>query len=142
MNTVLIGCKLPHGLVVKGTGGQDIKLNGMNTSLVAGGFGLTHVEEGEAAFVFATYDEHAAFKSKSIFSAGTDTVADIRDMGIDLSELKTGFEGMDPEKPAPGLKAENPDELKKAIETAPHRPAAAPKTKADKAAANALAGKK
>lgn len=143
MSTVIIGCKLPHGIEVKGTSGQTIKLNGMNTSLVAGGFGLTHVDETEAAFLFAQYDEFGPFKSHAIFTNSTDKVADVRDLAVDLEEIKTGFEGMDPDKPAPGMKPEDEKQLEKAKEAVQRspRPARAPKAAADKAAANELAGK-
>lgn len=142
MSTVIIGCKLPHGITLKGTNGQPIVLNGMNTSLVAGGFGLTHVDEDESAYLFAVYEDFGPFKSKAIFSNGTDKVADVRDIAIDLADIKTGFEGMDPDKPAPGMKPEDEKQLEKAkeaVQRAP-RPTRAPKAAADKAAANELVG--
>lgn len=140
---IIIGCKLPSGITLQGTAGQDITLNGVNTSLVAGGFGLTNVDENEAAFLFAQYEDFGPFKNKSIFSYGTDSVSDVAAMARDLQDEKTGFEGMDPEKPAPGLKPEDEKQLDKALETAEKqpRPAVAPKAAADKAAAKKLAGK-
>lgn len=143
MSTVIIGCKLPHGIVLHGTAGQDIKLNGVNSSLVAGGFGLTHVDESEAAYLFAQYAEFGPFKSEAIFSYHTDSVADVASLGEELADVKTGFEGMDPDKPGPKLEPENKDQLDKAKEDVERnpRPAIAPKAKADKAAAKALAGK-
>lgn len=143
MNTVIIGCKLPHGIDLKGTAGQKITLNGMNTSLIEGGFGITHVDETEAAFLFAEYEDFGPFKSHAIFTNNTDKVADVRDIAIDLNDIKTGFEGMDPDKPAPGMKPEDEKQLEKAkeaVQRAP-RPARAPKAAADKVAANELAGK-
>lgn len=142
MNTVIIGCKLPHGIVLHGTAGQEIKLNGMNSALIAGGFGLTHVDESESAYLFAQYDDFGPFKSNAIFSYQTDSVADVAALGADLSDVQTGFEGMDPDKPAPSMEPENKEQLDKAKEDAERkpRPAIAPKSKADKAAAKALAG--
>lgn len=143
MNTIIIGCKLPHGIVLHGTAGQAIKLNGMNTSLIEGGFGLTHVDADEAAFLFAQYADFDPIKSQAIFSHGTNVVADVADMAADLAEVKTGFEGMDPDKPAPGLQPEDDGKLdkQKAEAQAKPRPARAPKSAADKAAAKELAGK-
>lgn len=140
---VLIGCKLPHGIILQGTAGQDVKLNGMNTSLVAGGFGLTNVDEGEAAYLFAQYENFGPFKSNAIFYNNSDSVADVAAMARELEGEKTGFEGMDPDAPANGIKPEDDDKLskqKEAVERQP-RPAMAPASKADKAAAKKLAGK-
>lgn len=142
-NTVIIGCKLPHGVTLHGTAGQAIHINGMNTSLVVGGFGLTTVDADEAAYLFAAYDEYAPIKSKAIFTHGTNSVADVAAMGAELEEVKTGFEGLDPDKPAPNLQPENEKQLgraKEEVERNP-RPAKAPQSKSDKAAAKALAGK-
>ena len=140
MATVLIGCKLPHGIVLKGSAGQDIKLNGVNTSLVAGGFGITHVEENEAAYLFAVYEDFAPVKSQAIFTHETAKVADLKALAADLSSVPTGFEGIDPTAPAAGLKPEaNVDKQLEAAEKAP-RPTKAPASPADKAAANELAG--
>lgn len=143
MNTVIIGCKLPHGITLHGTAGQEIHINGVNTSLVAGGFGLTNVDESEAAYLFAQYDDFAPFKSKAIFSYGTDSVADVAAMASELADIQTGFEGMNPDKPAPNMAPENDAALNKAKEDSERnpRPATAPAAKADKAAAKKLAGK-
>lgn len=143
MNT-LIGCKLPHGITLNGSQDQPIELNGMNKSLVLGGFGLTHVDENEAAFLFATYAEFGPFVSKAIFTYETDSVADLVDMAADLKGEKTGFEPINPDQPVdPKTAAANkiaPDDPKKldaAKEQAERNPVPtrAPKSAADKAAA-------
>jgi hypothetical protein len=140
MATVLIGCKLPHGIVLKGSSGQDIKINGVNTSLVAGGFGLTHVLDSEWAYLSAVYEDFAPFKSDAIFTHGTAKVADLKSIAAELADVKTGFEGVDPAKPAANLKPdESVDKQLEAAERAP-RPTKAPASPADKAAANELAG--
>ena len=38
MSQVIIGCKLPQGIIVKDSHGQNITINGMNTALIAGGY--------------------------------------------------------------------------------------------------------
>lgn len=138
-----LGCKLPHGIILKGTSGQDIQINGMNTSLVLGGFGITNVSETEHAFLLATYSDHAAFKNNAVFSTESDSVADLADLAVDLKDEKTGFEGMNPEKPVPGVEPD-PEAINvtKAKEEAANnpRPARAPRSKADKEAAKQLAG--
>lgn len=142
MSTVIIGCKLPHGLTFKGSQGQNITLNGMNTSLVQGGHGLTHVDADEAAMFFANYADYDPIKNNAIFTHHTADVRDVAALAEELQEERTGFEGLDPNKPAPGLK---PDE-KQALDDSKlgdKPPVRAPKSKADKAAARdaaALAG--
>jgi hypothetical protein len=101
--TVVIGCKLPHGLSFMGQAGQRIVLNGMNTSAIAGGHGITHVDEDEAAIFFATHKDFGPVKNNAIFYHGTDKVEDVAAMAEELKDEKTGFEGLDPTKPAPGL---------------------------------------
>lgn len=140
---VVIGCKLPHGVTLSGFNGEDITINGMNTSLVAGGFGITNVDEAQAAFLFAHYADFGPFKNNAIFSLGDESVADLAALAHELRDEKTGFEGLNPDKPAENLKPENEaalDKQKEQAEAKP-RPAKAPKTAADKAAAKALAGK-
>jgi hypothetical protein len=140
MATVLIGCKLPHGIVLKGTSGQDVKLNGVNTALIQGGFGITHVSEDEAAYLFAVYEDFAPFKSNAIFTHDTAKVADLKSIAAELSDVRTGFEAVDPKAPGSGLKPE--DSVDKQLEAAERqpRPTQAPASPADKAAANELAG--
>jgi hypothetical protein len=146
MNT-LIGCKLPNGITLNGTQGQGIELNGVNKSLVAGGFGLTYVDENEAAFLFAQYREFSPFVSKAIFSYETDKVADLVAMADDLKGEKTGFEAINPDVPAADKKLLPADEkqLDQAKEQAERNPVPvrAPASAADKAAAKeakAIAG--
>lgn len=138
---VLIGCKLPHGITLNGPHGP-VTLNGMNTSRIAGGFGMTTVDGDVAAYLGAVYEDHSAFKSNAVFVSDSYKVAEIAAMARELQDEKTGFEGLDPEKPAPGVQVESDASLKKAIqqnETAP-RPVKAPEAPADKAAALELAG--
>lgn len=100
MEKVIVGCKLPHGLVLhhKGTA---VTLKGANSSRVIGGHGLTEVDKG---FYEAWLKQHANFapvKAKAIF------VSESRDEAEDAAEerkdVETGFEGLNPDKPAPGV---------------------------------------
>lgn len=105
-NIVLVGCKLPNGVVLHGTENQPIHINGMNTSLIAGGYGVTPVDAVEWDYIKAFYADYAPIVSKAIFSHSTDNVNDIIDLASDLRGEKTGLEGMDPENPAKQLGAD------------------------------------
>lgn len=39
--TVIVGCKLPNGLIIE-VGGQSVELNGANASNIIGGHGITY----------------------------------------------------------------------------------------------------
>lgn len=140
--TILIACKLPHGLALQGMGGESdvVKLNGANSAMVDGAPGLTHVEETQAQYLMSAYAEHSAFKNNAVYSYGTDSVSDITDMTGDLADNKTGLEGLDANKPAPGLLADDPKALEKARAEAERKPRPTKGVaKADKAAAAQIA---
>jgi len=144
--TILVGCKLPNGLTVYGTQKQPITLNGMNTCMIMGGYGVTHVDADEHAFIFAVYAEHDAFKSQAIFTADSAKVDDIISLGDELRDEKTGLEGIDPANP--GEKGGDGDLLKpsdKQVVRMAEEPATVRvknvKNAADKAAAAELASK-
>ncbi len=139
MPTILIGCKLPHGVKFKGSDGEYIVINGMNTSLIADAPGLTHIDESEWSRFVATHEDFQPLISQAIFTFGTNKVADIAAMTNELASERTGFEGLNPEKPAPNLVPENPKALKEALNDKRANRTHVPKTKADKAAALELA---
>lgn len=138
MKTVLIGCRLPHGLSFTGQSGNVIKLNGMNTSLVEGGHGLTHVDADDAAVFFVTHSEFAPVKSGAVFTHQTADAASIHDMAQEIKGERTGFEGLDPAAPIAGLKPEDKQVMKVAPQ--PPKPVTAKADKAARAAAAQLAG--
>ncbi len=138
MAKVLIGCKLPSGisLAIDGTeDGERLVLNGMNTSLVAGGYGITSVEQSVADAFFAKYKDFAPVKAKAIFTHGTDKVPDLVDLGTDLEGQKTGLEGLDPNAPAPGLSEVEDAKARRAKTVTGEPPVRAPASAEDKAAA-------
>lgn len=139
MSNVLIGCKLPQGITVNinahDPASGKLVLNGMNTSLVHGGYGITSVEKSSAEMFFATHADYDPVKAGAIFTHNTDKVADLIDVAADLKGEATGFEGMDPSAPMAGIKEENPEQRAKATTTAALPPVRAPKSKADKAIA-------
>lgn len=115
MSTVLVGCRLPCGITLDGTAGP-VTLNGTNTSMIDGGCGLTHVDATEWLYLSAVYAEHSAFKSEAVFNyKDSNAVADVLAINAELKDEKTGFEALDPTKPAPGLTPEDPTKLREMI---------------------------
>lgn len=114
-NTVLVGCRLPSGITLDGTAGP-ITLNGTNTSMIEGGCGLTHVDPTEWLYLSNVYAEHSAFKADAVFHyKDSNKVADVLAVNDELKDEKTGFEGLDPHKPAPNLQPEDPAKLKQEL---------------------------
>lgn len=98
--TITVGCKLPNGLLCEmGKVGDDdyrsIVLNGANSAVVHGGYGLTN--NVDASFWAAWLKTHKGlpFVRKGLVFALGDA-ASARDHAIDLSAVKTGFEALDP----------------------------------------------
>lgn len=98
--TVLIGCKLPHGLVLR-LKDTKVTIDGMNKSKIVG---ATHITtEVDAEFWTAWKAAHKDFqplKSLSIFEATG--VRDAEDKAKELEKKKTGFEPL--KKDAGGVK--------------------------------------
>lgn len=103
MATVSVGCKLPHGLIIK-TGGKSVALAGANSSAIIGGYGLTEVDKD---FYDAWRKEFATFaplKNELIFVQESRAKAEGR--AKEQAEVKSGLEPLDPAKPAAGVKPE------------------------------------
>lgn len=134
--TILVGCKLPCGMVLDGLRGQNsVELNGANSTYVPGAPGLTHVDEDEWSYLSAAYASHPAFVNQSIYAHGTDSVADALAIAEELKDETTGFEGIDPHKPDAGLEPMDAAKLDHALQ---ENTGAAPRKKlegADRAAA-------
>ncbi len=137
--TILVGCRLPSGLTLDGMfPGTHVTLNGTNTSMVQGAPGLTHVDETEWMYLREQYASHSAFVSEAVFDfKSSDKVADVLAVADDLASVKTGFEGLDPNKPAPGLEPEDKAKLRQEMRKneGQQAPAVKPKSAKDKAAA-------
>lgn len=91
-NTVTVGCKLPHGLVLE-LGGNEITVKGANSSAIVGGFGLT---EGVPADFFdawmAKNKDMALVKNELIFAQAKTSEAQAE--AKDKAANKSGLEGM------------------------------------------------
>lgn len=91
-STVTVGCKLPNGLVLE-FGGKSVEVNGANSSIIIGGYGLT--EGVDAAFFEAWMEAHEAMpfvRNQLIFAQAK--TADAQAEATEKASEKTGFEGM------------------------------------------------
>ena len=102
---VVIGCKLPNGLICEmGRYGDDdftrVVLNGSNSAKVVGGYGLTNVSK---AFWEAWLTKHQRldFVRKGLVFQHSDE-ASARSHATEMSGLRTGLEALDPTKPLAG----------------------------------------
>lgn len=112
--TCIVGCKLPHGLVLtrrdrKGNPiGDSFTVKGMNAKHIIGGYALTDNVPTEFMENWLKENkDHAAVKAGTIFMHGS--LADARAHAKDGRDVKTGLEALDPIEHAKKFKLE-PDE--------------------------------
>lgn len=102
MPQISVGCKLPNGLHLD-HGGKRVTLNGSNASVVIGGHGIT--EGVDADFFDAwmkAHEDYQPVKQGLIFAHGK--TASVQAMAKERASNKSGFEGLNPDAPAPGIK--------------------------------------
>ena len=95
-----VGCKLPQGLHLDHAG-KRVTLNGTNSTEIIGGHGLTLVDK---EFFDAWYDAHrdyAPVKQGLIFAH--DKEASVKAEAREKASHKSGFEGINPDKPGHGV---------------------------------------
>lgn len=106
MSTVIVACKLPNGLVLDLPGvEQRVRLNGSHHRELVAGHGLTEVDE---EFWNAWVELHKDFeplKKELIFAQKRESSAAAK--AKEMKGNKSGLEGLDPEKPAPGIEPVN-----------------------------------
>lgn len=118
MPNVTVGCKLPHGLVIRLNNTKtQVTLNGANTGTVVGldgkvqrgTCGFTQVDESFINSWLKAYADTVMVKKGLIFISKNQKEAEAE--ANDKSSIKTGFEPTDPDKPAaPGVTpAEQPE---------------------------------
>ena len=94
-SSVIIGCKLPHGLILDHPLAPEKKvvLKGKNSALIIGSdYGTTEVD-GEFWETWKTvHNDFPAIRSGAIFEAGT--VSELTAVAGELTDEKTGFEPM------------------------------------------------
>ena len=93
--TVLIGCKLPHGLILDHPldVSKKVELVGLNKAIIIGADCATTPVDGEFWETWKTvHKDHPAIKSGAIFEART--TEEVKAKAKELKEEKTGFEAM------------------------------------------------
>ena len=103
MPDVIVGCKLPHGIVISPKG-KKITLNGSNASRIFGGYGLTTVDKELMDSWMGEHKEFQPVKAGLIFVQSSDDRA--KDTAKERASIKTGLEPLDPDAPSPGIKPE------------------------------------
>lgn len=104
--TVTVGCKLPNGLHLDHNG-KRVTLNGTNSGNLIGGHGLTVVDKDFFDAWLAGHKDYAPVKAGLIFAHANENNA--RAEAKEKEKNKSGLEGLDPEKPAPGIKKADKD---------------------------------
>lgn len=105
-STVIVMCKLPTGIILdmpNPDGGPDrtVRLNGANHPEAVLGAGLTYVD---AEFWAAWRERNKGFdplETGAIWAAERE--GDAKAQAKEMKGHKTGFEGLDPDKPMPGV---------------------------------------
>jgi hypothetical protein len=99
--TVTVGCKLPHGLHLD-LSGKRVTLVGANSSSLIGGHGITEgVDKEFFERWMKTFRDSAFVKNGLIFAH--DNANNTKAEAKEKADNETGFEGLDPKKPAPGI---------------------------------------
>lgn len=108
MAKVIIGCKLPHGLILENPLNPNVtvELNGLNKSLIIGAKHATTEVDAEFWDLWKnTNPKFSALLSGAIFEAKNE--ADAKAIAKEKLKEKTGFEAMDPKDPKNGVKTED-----------------------------------
>lgn len=104
MAQVMVGCKLPNGLHLDYMG-KRVTLNGSNSSEVIGGHGLTMVDKEFFEGWLKERQDYAPVKAGLIFAH--DKESNARAEAKEKASNKSGFEGIDPDKPGHGVKKDD-----------------------------------
>ena len=104
MAKIFVGCKLPHGLFLDHNGTR-VALNGANTGTIVGvdgvKTGLTEVEKDFFDAWLAAHKDAPYVANGMVFA--NDKLNDTKAEAAEMASVKTGFEGLDPAAPAPGI---------------------------------------
>lgn len=93
-------CKLPSGMTFAMPGG-DVALKGASGSKLLGGYGVTFMSEPAWEALEARYGGMDVFTKKIIFAE--ESMKDGAAIAQEMSNEKTGFEGVDPRNPGNNL---------------------------------------
>lgn len=125
--TVVMGCKLPNGLIIE-HGGHRFTLKGSNAARIVGGYGLTPgVPKDFAEAWLKAHADLSTVKNGLVFIQTTEQNA--KAAAKERRDVKSGFEPIDPLKAPPGIdvdkaaaaalrkqQAENPDRNRQIVE--------------------------
>lgn len=112
MSTVTVACKLPNGLILDIPGAKEpVLLRGANHPEAIAGHGLTDVPTEFWEAWTKLYADFQPLKKEMIFAQGSERSAASK--AKERKDEKSGLEGLDPEKPAAGIKPENYEGKKK-----------------------------
>lgn len=114
MALVSVACKLPHGLILEVEGKPPVQIKGALHRDAIAGFGITKVDKEFFEQWAKQYAEFKPLKDGLIFAQDREDSA--RREAEEKKDEKTGFEGLDPSAPAPGIKADNYDGMPKTAE--------------------------
>ncbi|ELY4860545.1 hypothetical protein SM110_004303 [Cronobacter sakazakii] len=99
--TIVVGCKLPNGLVVE-QDGYTVTLNGANSSNVVGGYGLTEGVDKDAFEKWMEVHKNQPYvKNELVFAQAKANSAQSK--ATENASIKSGLEGLPQDKPAPGI---------------------------------------
>ncbi|ELQ6249048.1 hypothetical protein AUN02_14555 [Cronobacter sakazakii] len=99
--TIVVGCKLPNGLVVEQEG-YTVTLNGANSSNVVGGYGLTEGVDKDAFEKWLEAHKNQPYvKNELVFAQAKANSAQSK--ATENASVKSGLEGLPQDKPAPGI---------------------------------------
>ncbi|EOC1689306.1 hypothetical protein ACI1BE_000504 [Cronobacter turicensis] len=99
--TIVVGCKLPNGLVVE-QDGYTVTLNGANSSNVVGGYGLTEGVDKDAFDKWLEVHKSQPYvKNELVFAQAKANSAQSK--ANENASVKSGLEGLPQDKPAPGI---------------------------------------
>jgi hypothetical protein len=91
-------CKLPHGIVFS-IGAVKVELKGGLDKNAVAGFGVTDIDSDLWEAIAKTYAKHPSIVKQLIFARKSDGESQAKE----LKAEKTGFEGLDPDKPSDGI---------------------------------------
>lgn len=112
MPKVTVACKLPNGVIMDIPGAKEpVVLNGANHPDAIAGHGLTEVDADFWEAWSKLYADFQPLKKEMIFAQGSERSATSK--AKERKDEKSGLEGLDPDKPAPGVEPENYEGKKK-----------------------------
>ena len=98
---VTVGCKLPNGLALE-QDGYRVTLNGANSSVVIGGYGITEGVDKDAFDKWlSVHKEQPYVKRELVFAQAKTNSAQAK--ATENARVKTGLEGLPQDKPMAGI---------------------------------------